>query len=139
MSQNWGLEKKSVSQKRGQEKNFTLKSGDWKKLWSENWDRKRNVISEMGTGNLFPVPILRYTVFFPVPTFENKILFRSPVLKPLFSRSPVLRYTFLFWSPILRHKLSLEFLEKFKFLLNFKALKENNHALVISGQDSLTY
>ena len=113
----------------GPEKNFTLKSRD----------RKRTVYLRIRTGNIFPVPISEITIFFrsqfsdhnsfPVPTFESKILFRSSLL----------RYTFLFRSPILRHTLSLEFLEKFKFIFNFKALKEKNHATVISGQESLTY
>ena len=68
------------------------------------------------SGNIFPVPCFEITILFrsqfsdhnsfPVPTFESKILFRSSLL----------RYTFLFRSPILRHTLSLEFLEKCKFI-----------------------
>ena len=124
-----GTGKEKWFQNWGPEKNFTLKSRD----------RKRTVYLRIGTGNIFPVPISESTILFrsefsdhsflPVPSFESKILFRSSLL----------RYTFLFRSPFLRHTLSLEFLEKIKFLYNCTALKEKTHAKAISGQASITY
>ena len=124
-----GTGKEKWFQNWGPEKNFTLKSRD----------RKRIVYLRIGTGNIFPVPCFEITILFrsqfsdhnsfPVPTFESKILFRSSLL----------RYTFLFRSPILRHTLSLEFLGKCQFLFIFKVLEEKNHATVIHGQASLTY
>ena len=124
-----GIGKEKCFQNWGPEKNFTLKSRD----------RKKTVYLRIGTGNKFPVPISEITILFrsqfsdhnsfPVPTFESEILFRSSLL----------RYTFLFRSPILRHTLSLEFLEKFKFLFILNDLEERNHGMSTSGHASLTY
>jgi hypothetical protein len=118
-----GTGKEKWFQNMGPEKNFTLRSQD----------RKKIMHLRIGTGNIFPVPCFESTILFrsqfldqnsfPVLTFESKILFGSSLL----------RYTFLFRSPILRHTLSLEFLGKCKFLFNFKVLEEKNHATVISG------
>ena len=118
--------KKKVYLKREDRKRILLsKVGTGKELWSENWDRKRIVISEMGTGKLFPVPILRYTV-----------LFRSLLLRIKFFSGPQFWNHFSF--PVPSFEIQFSFPKKFKFLFNFKALKEKP-SIVISGQASLTY
>ena len=139
MSQNWGPEKKSVSQNWGPKKKSDLKTRDRKEFYSQSRDQKRICISELGPKIFFPVPCFEITILFrsqfsdqnsfPIPTFDGKIVFRSSLL----------RYTFLFRSPILRHILSLEFSKKCQFHLYFQVLKKKNHDIVISGQASLTY
>ena len=120
--------------------NIMRKKGSLKRLChqklAEQWPRKELCISELGLKIFFqsPLAIFFRSQFsdqnsFPVPIFECKFLFRSSLL----------RYTFLFRSPILRHTLSLDFLGKCKFLFISKVLEEKNHAMVISGQASITY
>ena len=99
--------------------------GTGKEKWFQNWGPEKNFVSQNWDRKYlfcFKITIIFRSQFldhnsFLVPTFQSKICFRSSLL----------RYIFLFRSPILRHTLSLESLERMKFIFIFKALREKNH------------
>ena len=107
------ISRDSVCLRMGDRKGKVIsKLGPGKEFDSQNKDLKIIVYLRIWTTNICPVRFVRYTILFrsefwdhnsfPVPTFKSELLFRSHVL----------RYTFLFQSPFLRHTLSLEILEK---------------------------
>ena len=89
-------EKKRVPQKRGPEKNCVLQTGVRKNISGPN--------------------------SFPVPTFESKILFRSPVLRSLFFSDPQFWDTLFFSGPQFWDTHYILFKSWLLFLLSFFVL-----------------